>query len=62
MAKDAFETKPLIVAALIGGIGLFLLSEILDNAGATTTTANTILLGAITGLGVQVGVRLLGVS
>ena len=62
MAKDAYELKPLLVAAAIGGIGLLLLSEILDNAGTTTTTINTALLGALTGLGVQIGVRLLGVS
>jgi hypothetical protein len=60
--KNAYELKPLLVAAAIGGLLLLVLSEILDSAGTTTTTANTALLGALAGAGVQIGVRLLGVS
>lgn len=60
--RKAFELVPLLIAAAIGGLLLLILSEILDNAGTTTTTANTALLGALAGAGVQVGVRLLGVS
>jgi hypothetical protein len=60
--KKAFELVPLLTAAAIGGLLLLIFSDILDNAGTTTTTANTALLGALAGAGVQVGVRLLGVS
>jgi hypothetical protein len=62
MAKEPFEAKPLLIAALLGAALAYLLTEFLDNSSTTTTTTNTFLLGALTGIGVQIGLRLMGVS
>jgi hypothetical protein len=57
--KKAFEPVPLLVAAVIGAAIWTLINN--TNNGTTPLT-NTILYGALTGLGVQVGLRLSGVS
>jgi len=60
--KNAFELKPLLVAATIGVVLGYLLNGLLNPNSSSTSQTNTLLLGALTGLGVQVGVRLTGVS
>ena len=60
--NNAFELKPLLVAATIGVVLGYLLNGFFNPNSSSTSQTNTLLIGALTGLGVQVGVRLTGVS
>lgn len=52
-----FEIAPIVVAAIIGAIILVTI-----NPANTTDIKGTALSGALIGAGVQIGVRLIGVS
>ena len=56
--KKAFEIVPLLVAAVLGA----LLWTVFNSSNQQNSTGNSLLYGALTGAGVQIGVRLLGVS
>jgi hypothetical protein len=60
MAHNPFEVIPLLVAGAIGMGVLILLISLFDNTNSKITTYA--MLGFLTGLGVQVGVRLAKVS
>lgn len=55
---EVFETKPIIVAAIIGGIIFYVWNLISEDDYSITA----LLVGAFIGAGVQVGVRAVGVS
>lgn len=56
--KKAFELIPLLAAAALGA----LLWTVFNSSNNQNSTSNSLLYGALTGMGVQIGVRLLGVS
>jgi hypothetical protein len=58
--KSPIEFVPLLVAGAIGAGVLVLLINFFDNTNAKTSTY--LLLGFVTGIGVQMGVRVAGVS
>lgn len=60
MAKKPFEVMPLLAAATIGGFILLALVTLFDNSN--TKLSNYWFFGVLTGMGVQIGVRLAGVS
>jgi hypothetical protein len=60
--KSAFEPVPLLVAAIVGALALYLVSGFMNSSNSTTTAPNYLLLGALTGTLVQIGVRAVGVS
>jgi hypothetical protein len=63
--KNAFQPVPLLVAAVVGALLLYLVSGFVNSQNGVNTAPaapNYLLLGALTGLGVQIGVRLVGVS
>lgn len=69
---NAFELKPLLFAGLIGAGLLYLFQQVLNptpvsscspcSAGSASASAVTLGIGFAVGAGVQIGVRLLGVS
>lgn len=64
MAHRVFEPVPLLVAAAVGALVLTLVSTIMNasNPNNVTQAPTNLLLGALTGLGVQIVVRVTGVS
>lgn len=61
----AFELKPLLVAAAIGALALYIINSVptpTTNVNAIPQPPNYFLWGALTGALVQIGVRLTGVS
>jgi hypothetical protein len=71
--KNAFQLVPLLVAAALGALFLYLLGTsnvgglggvggVSSNGTTTSPSPNYLFLGALTGMGVQIGVRLFGVS
>jgi hypothetical protein len=60
MAKQPFEIIPILAAATIGGVILLALVALFDPTN--TKLSNYWFFGFLTGMGVQVGVRLAGVS
>ena len=61
--KEVFEPVPLLVAALIGAGLVWVYSmAIAEPVLPATSNTNMILIGAAVGAGVQIGVRLTGVS
>jgi hypothetical protein len=63
--KKAFEPVPLLVAAVAGAIFLYLVTGFMNSSNGVSSIApapNYLLLGALTGVGVQLAVRLTGVS
>jgi hypothetical protein len=60
--KKPFELVPLLVAAAIGATLGYILNGLLNPNSTSTSQTNVLLLGALTGLGVQIGVRVTGVS
>lgn len=67
MAHRVFEPVPLLVAAAVGAFVLTLVSTIMNasnpcNPNNANAAPTNLLLGALTGLGVQIAVRVTGVS
>jgi hypothetical protein len=61
--KTIFQPVPLLVAAVVGALLLYLVSGVVNASNPSNAAApNYLLLGALTGLGVQIGVRVVGVS
>jgi hypothetical protein len=60
--KHVLEPIPLLVAAVIGAIVLYLVGVYQSQNNPTNAAPNYLLLGALTGLGVQIGVRVTRVS
>lgn len=58
--KSPFELVPLLVAGVVGAGALLILISFFDNTNTKMTTY--LFLGFLTGMGVQVGVRVTGVS
>ncbi len=58
--KHPFELAPLLVAAVAGAVILYVIANSQPNNAETSTS--WLLLGAITGVGVQLAVRVTGVS
>jgi predicted tellurium resistance membrane protein TerC len=58
--KRVFEVKPIIVAGFVAMGVMLLLISFLDNANTKFSTYA--LIGFLTGVGVQIGVRATGVS
>jgi hypothetical protein len=60
VAHKPFEIVPILAAATIGGFVLLTLVALFDTSN--TKLSNYWFFGFLTGIGVQVGVRLAGVS
>jgi hypothetical protein len=60
--KKAFEIVPLLVAAALGAVLWTIINNTTSSNANTGSVGNGLLYGALTGIGVQIGVRLLGVS
>jgi hypothetical protein len=60
--KKALEPVPLLVAAIIGVVLGFVLNGLINPNSSSTSQTNNLLIGGLTGIGVQIGVRLTGVS
>jgi hypothetical protein len=60
--KHVLEPVPLLVAVVIGAILLYLIGAYQSQNNSTNAAPNYLLLGALTGLGVQIGVRVTRVS
>jgi hypothetical protein len=61
MIREAFELKPLTVAAALGAVALVLIT-LAGRDSDTGDLGSSAVIGAFSGMFVQVGVRLLGVS
>lgn len=60
--KKAFELVPLLVAGAIGAFFVYVIVNQLDTTNPNRNNGIYAVIGMVTGIGVQVGVRLTGVS
>jgi len=59
--SEVFELKPLLIAAAIGAALVWVYAQTIGQTCGTSNTSG-LLEGAAIGAGVQIGVRLMGVS
>jgi hypothetical protein len=59
--SEVFELKPLLVAAVLGAALVWIYAQTVGQTCGTEATSG-LMEGAAIGVGVQIGVRLLGVS
>jgi hypothetical protein len=60
--KNAFELKPLLVAAVVGSLALYLVQTAITQNTQSPAASSPLLLGGIIGVMVQLAVRVVGVS